>query len=384
MTTYDAIVVGAGPAGASAARALAAGGARVLLLEKARIPRYKPCGGGLTARALGGSPLVAGFPPETRAATIRLAYGPSEVSSSVPTAVHMVMRAQFDAFLTQQAAAAGAELRDGSALESLDLDGGVVRIRAGADTLQARYLIGADGANGVTARLAGFPPGTAAATAIEVEIETVPDQQARYQDAALFDFGALSGGYGWIFGKGAHLSAGVGAFGTGTGRELRPSLAGFLERQPALRGGKVVRQKGHRIPLAGSRTHYRRGPVLLAGDAAGLADPLTGEGICYALASGRRAGAGVLAALQSGPEALAGYDRYLQHTLGGDLRYARWIAWLAYRYPDLLLRVLTGRPGLLQMAVAAVGGDEEYRALAMRLLRGVPKVVRHIKIGGGA
>lgn len=381
MTTYDAIVVGAGPAGASAAQALAEGGARVLLLEKARIPRYKPCGGGLTARALGASSLAAGFTPETRAATIRLAYGSSEVSATVPTAVHMVMRDQFDAFLTTRAAAAGVEVRDGSALESLDLEGGTVRARSGADVLQTRYLIGADGANGVTARLAGFPPGTAAATAIEVEVEAHPDQHAEYLDAALFDFGALTGGYGWIFGKGAYLSAGVGAFGAGTGRELRPSLAQFLERQPALRGGKVVRRKGHRIPIAGSRTHHRRGPVLLAGDAAGLADPLTGEGICYALASGRRAGATVLAALHGGQEALAGYDRYLQQTLGGDLRYARWIARLAYRYPDLLLRVLAGRPGLLQMAVAAVGGNEEYRALAMRLLRGVPKVVRYIKIG---
>ena len=380
MTSYDAIVVGAGPAGASAAQALAAGGARVLLLEKARLPRYKPCGGGLTARSLGGSPLVAGFQPETRAATIRLAHGSSEVQATVSTAVHMVMRDRFDAFLTQQAAASGADVRDGCSLDALDLDGSTVRVRAGADALQTRYLIGADGANGVTARLAGFPPGTAAAAAIEVEVEVDARQHADYRDAALFDFGALSGGYGWIFGKSGYLSAGVGAFGAGTGRELRPSLAQFLE-QPALRGGKVVRRKGHRIPLAGSRTHYRRGSVLLAGDAAGLADPLTGEGICYALASGRRAGATVLAALQGGQEALAGYDRYLQQTLGGDLRYARWIARLAYRYPELLLRVLAGRPGLLQLAIAAVGGNAEYRALAMRLLRGVPKVVKYIKLG---
>lgn len=157
--TYDAVVVGAGPAGASAAHELAQGGARVLLLEKARVPRYKPCGGGITPRARAVSPLAARATPttqEARAGSILLAYGQQALSGLVPDSLALVMRDKFDAILTEYAVAAGAELRDGIALTGLERMGVGLRLVAGTETIMTRYVIGADGATGMTARLAGF------------------------------------------------------------------------------------------------------------------------------------------------------------------------------------------------------------------------------------
>lgn len=375
---YDAVVVGGGPAGASAAHALAQGAARVLLLEKASIPRYKPCGGGITARARAASPLLAGFAPETEASSIHLSSDDSPISCTLPTPVSMTMRSDFDAYLVRRAVAAGATLRDGVALSGLEAEGASLRLRVGRDCVLARYVVGADGANGITGRLAGFSPCRAYATAIEVEVG-VPDAAcARYRDTALFDFQSVPGGYAWIFGKDGQLSTGVGTFSARGATDLRPSLARFLATHPDLRGGEVRLQRGHRIPLAGGRTSRRHGRVLLAGDAAALADPLTGEGIGYALASGRRAGATILDALHGASEALAGYERYLQNDLCGDLRYARLAAALVYRYPGLLLRLTREHPGLRTAATGAICGTLTYRSLVVRLALGVPKLARHL------
>ena len=381
---YDAVIVGAGPAGASAAEALARGGARVLILERARLPRYKPCGGGITPRARAHSPLAAAAQPETVATALQLQFGERLVDCDLPLGIGMTMRDRFDHYLVEQALAAGAEVRDGTALAALSRDGDHLLLDAGSDRIRATYLVGADGANGVTARLAGFEPAAEPATAIEAEVAVAERHRARYERTALLDFGAVRGGYAWIFGKGDHLSVGAYTVDPEVRRNLRPALAALLAGHQTLREGRVLSQKGHRVPLAGGRRTRRRGPVLLAGDAAALADPLTGEGISYALASGRRAGATVLAALQGAEEALDGYDRYLQTTLCGDLRYAALVAHIAYRFPAFGVRLTQNHQGLRDLTAAAISGTLEYRGLAAHLLRTSPKLLRYAMRGAPA
>jgi geranylgeranyl reductase family protein len=375
MDTYDAVVIGGGPAGASAAHILAQGGARTLLLEKARIPRYKPCGGGITARARAASPLVSTMPMETTATAMLVPGGKQEVCCPLPAPIGMVMRDRFDAHLVAQAVNAGAELRDGTALSALEQTGNRLRLQAGKNTLTAQYVIGADGANGITARLAGFPPLSSVGAAIEVEL-AVPDRiLARYRKAALLDLLCIKDGYGWIFGKSDHLSVGLGVFHGNGKQDLRAALTRFLATHADLRDGTIALQRGHRVPLAGGRQTRRRGHVLLAGDAAALADPLTAEGISYALASGRQAGSTILAALKTGSSALADYNRYLTRELGGDLHYARLVAALSYRFPDVVVRLAAESPALRDANTAAVSGTAEYRSLVLRMIRKSPKVL---------
>ena len=387
MNHYDTVIVGAGPAGASAARVLAEGGARVLLIDKAKLPRYKPCGGGLTVRARAAAPGTALFAPETRADRAVLAYGTQRVECALPEPVTMVMRDRFDHFLAGQAAAAGAEVRDDTRLRNMERVGAGLRLLVGKETIEARYVVGADGSNGVTARLAGFAPPRHIAAALEVELAVPERARARYERSALFDFAAVHSGYGWIFGKGDHLSVGVGYFLSGRPhekRDLRAALARFLAAHPDLRDGKTLLQQGHRVPLAGARKTARRGPVLLAGDAAALADPITGEGISYALISGCRAGSALLTALHGdgdgdgdGDErALDDYDRYLRRELWRDLPHARVVGTLAYTYPRQLLRLVARHPHARDSLAAAVGGASSYRDLTAAVLRRAPHLLR--------
>jgi geranylgeranyl reductase family protein len=377
VRTFDAVIVGAGPAGASAAHVLASGGAKVLLIEKARMPRYKPCGGGLSSRVLSTSPIAARYMPEIRTASIRLTADQHAADCALPTDIHMVMRDQFDAYLVEQAIAAGAEFRDGQAVTALETEGPGLAVQTGAECVRGQYVIGADGANGVVARLAGFPPVLLSAAAIEVEVAASDDVLARYGASALFDFGAVPGGYGWVFGKRDGLSCGIGVFDLTAARMLRPALTHFLAGVPGLHTSRVLRQRGHRIPIAGGRKTRIKGRVLLAGDAAALADPLTGEGIPYALRSGSRAAATVLTALASGPEVLGSYDRFLTHGLGADLRYARLLAAITYRWPSLLVRLVAEHHAFRDMAAAAVIGQLSYRQLAAALARRSPKLLRY-------
>ncbi len=384
MNHYDTVIVGAGPAGASAARVLAEGGARVLLVEKAKLPRYKPCGGGLTARARAAVPGAALFAPEARADRAVLAYGTQRVECALPEPVTMVMRDRFDHFLAGQAADAGAEVRDETRLRNMERVGVGLRLLVGKETIMTRYVVGADGANGVTARLADFAPPRHIAAALEVELAVSERARARYERSALFDFAAVHSGYGWIFGKGGHLSVGVGYFlwgQSGKKRDLRAALARFLAAHPDLRDGKTLLQQGHRVPLAGARKTARRGPVLLAGDAAALADPITGEGISYALASGSRAGMAILAALRGDSDgderALDDYDRYLRRELWRDLPHARVVGTLAYTYPQQLLGLVARYPHARDSLAGAVGGASSYRDLTAAILRRAPRLLRH-------
>ena len=382
---YDAVVVGAGPAGASAAETLARAGGRVLLLERARLPRYKPCGGALTARARAYAPAAAEFTPQATATSLDVIAGRHALSTATPHVIGMTMREHFDAYLTARAVAAGAEVRDGTALGALEVEGRNIKVGAGKDRVRTRYVIGADGANGVTARLAGFDSAAEPAAAIEAEVRVSDAVSARYAQVALLDFRAAPGGYGWIFGKGDHVSAGVCTVDTGARRGLRPALDAFLAAYPELAAGTVIVQRGHRVPLAGGRGTRWRGGVVLAGDAAALADPFTGEGISYALASGRRAGGAVLSALSDpGKEyaAMTAYDRYLSSELCGDLRYARLVAAVVYRYAQPAVRLARESGFVRDLALHTLNGSASYRDVLVAMATRLPQLARFALAGG--
>jgi flavin-dependent dehydrogenase len=235
--------------------------------------------------------------------------------------------------------------------------------------------VGADGVNGVTAKFSGFPSAALPAVALEAELAVPSGVHQAYAATALIDFGIVPGGYAWVFGKSEGVSVGIGKAPAAPGGNMHSTLQHFVHSVPGLDTGNTQLKHGYRIPLSGGRTFRRRGNVLLAGDAASLADLITGEGISYALASGRRAGATILAALAGAPEALQSYDAYLSRALEADRTAALVISKLMYDSPSMLFRLLERYDGARALLAGSVSGTVGYREVLIHLLKRLPAVV---------
>ncbi|MBI1801487.1 MAG: geranylgeranyl reductase family protein [Chloroflexi bacterium] len=373
---YDVIVVGAGPGGATAAYNLARQNANVLLFEKERLPRYKACGGGLTAKVMPMLDFDISSTIEDEARNVLLSYdsGPTLTMRHPRTAVWCVMRDKFDHRLAQRAVECGARLMDGAAVEHIEAQPEHVVVRAGRETYQARFVVGADGANGVTARSVGLLARRQDGVALEAEIQVPPTAQEKWRNALLLDFGSPPWGYSWIFPKAEHLSIGVGVFRSGRGVKLREYLARFIEHQPTLRNHGAMFTKGHRIPLGGRPERLHRGRVALVGDAAAVADPLLGEGIAHAIHSGQVAASVIAGAIQRGDADLSEHTRRLNREINADFRFARAVMHVFYRWPRLCYRLFV-QGGLLNSAANVVDGTASYRQLLLTAVTQTPLIV---------
>ena len=218
-------IVGAGPAGSTTAYRLARAGARVVLLDRARFPRDKPCGGGVTYRALRELPVDVDPVVEdvVDVMELRLNYRSRFERRGRPI-VAMTQRRRLDAHLTEQAAAAGAVFRDGVKVSRVEVDDDGATISAGRDRIRSQVVVGADGANGPTARAAGCAADYAYGVALEANVPYEAIDASRYRSRAVVELGEIPGGYGWVFPKGDHVNVGVGGW-QSEGPRLREHLS---------------------------------------------------------------------------------------------------------------------------------------------------------------
>ena len=300
------IVVGAGPAGSATAIHLARGGARVLLVEKARFPRDKPCGGGLTGRAVRMLPCPVDPVVEhvVDRFELRLRYGAHFERTGAEPMILMTQRRRLDAFLAEQAAAAGADLRDGTRVDSVVVTAEGIEVGVNGSRMRAKVLVGADGANGVVAKAVGLGDEVIRGVALEGNVAWSVLDPERYRGRAVIELGVVPGGYGWVFPKGDHANLGVGGWGS-EGPRLRAHL-GRLAAAHGLPLDALSDVKGHRLPMRPLGAAPATGRVLLVGDAAGLVDPLSGDGIYEAFVSAQLAADAILEGrLEEYPERLA-------------------------------------------------------------------------------
>lgn len=360
----DVAVVGAGPAGSTAARHLAQAGLSVVLLDAAQHPRVKVCGGGLVRRAARELPFdppgLALFAAEMHAP----AAGVSVRVERPEPLLWMTMRSELDARLLAAAEAAGAEARHPCAVTGLAENGGEVQLDTAGGALAARFAILADGALSRTAAAAGWAAPARRAPALEWEIAVAPELWRRFAGAGRFDFDCVPDGYGWVFPKADHLSVGILAWNRGA-HDLRPRLEAYLAAL-GLAQREELDRRGFVIPLEPRPGPPARGRVLLAGDAYGLCDPLTAEGISPALISGRLAAEALLACALEPRAAVAHYARALDRALLRDFAVARRLAAVLYGRPAWRRRLLRafGRP-MCEAMVAQIAGEAGYRELLL-------------------
>ncbi|MBX3343695.1 MAG: geranylgeranyl reductase family protein [Nitrospira sp.] len=349
-TTYDVIIVGMGPAGATAAATLSRGGLTVLGLDKATHPRYKVCGGGLSAR------IEQLLEPGFRSVVEQTIKGvqfvhrggdPLVIESSEPIA-YMVMRDRFDHYLVQQAIRAGADIRTGAGVEGITQTSNGVEVVTGQGRFRAQLVIGADGANSLVARQLFPNRSQYRAPALESEVRIGQGRHFPSSSTILVDVGAARQGYGWIFPKRECLSVGVGEF-RRKATNLRATFERFVKEERGLSGWEVPRPVGHPIPAysepAGSqrsegRSIFVNGRAALIGDAGHLVDPLFGEGIYYAVRSGQMVARAILADTQVCAESLLAYEAALEREILPDFRVTGRIASVVYAFPRLAFTLL--------------------------------------------
>jgi geranylgeranyl reductase family protein len=364
MRRFDVLIVGAGPAGSTAAYRLSREGASVLLVDRATFPRDKPCGGGLTMRAVRQLPFSVEPVVEDRATrfTFGLDFKHHFERTTDEPLVLLTQRSRLDHFLAERAAEAGADFRDGVTLE---LTSDAVEARVGGEKIAANALICADGANGHTARAAGLADDRDYGVALEGNVPHAAIDPERFRGRLFLELGVLPGGYGWVFPKGDHINVGVG----GWAKEA-PTLRGELSRfcrEYEIDESKLENVRGYRLPLLRPATTLARGRVALIGDAAGLVDPLSGDGIYEALLSAKLVTGATLDLLEGRAQTLESYGREVRRTISSQLA-SSWGAKVALdRFPRLTYTAV--RSPLVWKAVVSLIGGEVSGPSSMRGLR---------------
>jgi geranylgeranyl reductase family protein len=367
---FDVIVVGAGAAGAAAAYYLTRAGLEVLVLEKARLPRYKACGGAIPRSALDRFPF--NFDDVILAAPANARFtSPGLPAVDVPLPdrpVVMVMRSDFDAFLL---ARSEAEVLEGVAVTSVTESDDRVQVEAGGRQLTARYLVGADGAASLVARSLGLHQSRPMGGTLEAEVPLNGTGSLReeYGDRVLFSLDAIGWGYAWIFPKDDCLSVGIGRF-----RPGRVDLRTALQREMARLGVSLdsVQFHGHPLPyyLAPPWPFWRGQPqkrlstrrCLLVGDAAGLVDPFVGEGIRHAISSAHLAAAAIT------NNDLTDYEEAIWQEIGHSLATAGLVANIYYRFPRLCYHIGVQNPAVINHIVDVLTGRVSYEGSGRRLI----------------
>jgi len=353
LVTHDVLIIGAGPAGASAAMVAARAGLRVALIDRSAFPRDKLCGGGITGRAMRHLTDVFGPLPEglfDRPARLRFADG-VRVLCDLDDApmMSMTMRPGFDATLRGLALAAGADDHCGQRIAEMQPADGWLRLADGA-CLAAPVWIAADGVNSAVARAVFGRAHDPARVGFALEVEV----SGGSGDLTALDLTATPWGYAWDFPKAQGRTLGLGGVAS-RNADLMPRFHLWLAQRgvdPAM-----VRIKGHHLPFGEVRDPPGHNHILFAGDAAGLADPITGEGIAWAVRSGQLAAEAAAAAQGVPARAGAVYTAQMRPVLA-EVRRAGQIACVLYH------------PWVQPRFIAALGRSDHFQRRFLQLLAG--------------
>lgn len=360
---YDCIIVGSGPAGASAAYHLAKRGRSVLILEKETLPRYKPCGGGV-------APIIRewfdfDFSP---AISLKVSVNhytwqkedPFEAQLNLKEPVWMVRRDIFDHFIVQQSQKQGAQLQENTLVTGIELETDKIVVKTSNGNYTGRYLIAADGGRGPIAHWLGFKKRKRVlAGALETEVPCHQQNPKIY-----FDFGMVKSGYLWNFPKADGYSIGIGAFNDRGSQNLRSILADYAQLFAV--DLSEIKHYGHPISLWNGNQKLHSDRAVLAGEAACVVDPFTAEGIRPSIFSGIKAAEAMDQALGGDSKALENYSRTIGEEWGKEMIWAQRLAKLFYRFPAWGYQAGVKRESATNILAKILTGELRYSQVAQR------------------
>jgi geranylgeranyl reductase family protein len=317
----EIVIIGAGPAGATLAYELLQGGLKPLILDKAAFPRTKVCAGGLTIKTLKFLPPNLGTVLEDEIYRVQLSFnlGRAFTKAWHQPLLYTVERQRFDAFLMDRVRQAGGEFGEGERLEKITPGpGDSFTLATSRRLITARVVVGADGARSRVARGAGLQPVDYWHLGLQAEIprDLMGKSATAFTGTICLDLGTMADGYAWVFPRDEVLLAGVGGP-LHQGPQLQQYHARLLSHLGLGRGSFPL--SAHLIPHRVTPRPIMKGRVLLVGDAAGLADFWTGEGIFSALHSARLAAQPILRFFQGETGALTDYQARVDREITPEL-----------------------------------------------------------------
>ncbi|QDZ39374.1 geranylgeranyl reductase family protein [Euhalothece natronophila Z-M001] len=361
---YDCIIVGSGPAGASAAYHLAKRGRSVLILEKETLPRYKPCGGGV-------APIIQDWFDFDFSPAISLKVSlnhytwnkgdPFEAELNLKEPIWMVRRDVFDYFIVQQSQKQGAQLQENTLVKGVELETDKIIIKTDQGDYTGQYLIAADGGRGPLANWLGFKKRKRIlAGALETEVPI----NHQISPKVYFEFGLVKSGYLWNFPKADGYSIGIGAFHDRGSQNLKEILADYAQLFAV--DLSEVKHYGHPISLWNGNQKLHSDRAILAGEAACVVDPFTAEGIRPSIFSGIKAAEAMDKALEGDSKALENYSRTIAEEWGKEMIWAQRLGKLFYRFPAWGYQVGVKRESATNILAKVLTGELRYSQVAQR------------------
>ncbi|MBC6472828.1 MAG: geranylgeranyl reductase family protein [Hormoscilla sp. GM102CHS1] len=365
---YDCIIVGAGPAGGTAAYHLAKRGRSVLILEKETLPRYKPCSGGVSPAI--GQWFEFDFEPAISLKVDQIRYS-WQMSDAVEVSLRaepmwMVQRDKFDHFLIEQAQQQGAELQDNAEVTGIKFSHDRWQVSTSKEPVVelAAFVIAADGAKGPMAKWLGLFGGKRRMSAVlEVKAQNPPDSPEMH-----FEFGGkkIKNGFIWNFPHTGGNSISVATFIDGEPKDLQSVLTEYAQTV----GIDISNSQRYEHPLLlwdGDRQLHTQNAVV-AGEAARIADPLMGEGIRPSIFSGMKAAEAIDLALAGDGNALEKYTQVMSAEWGADLKMAGRIAGAFYRFPGVGYKIIK-QPVATQVMSKILCGQLSYAEVASTAIK---------------
>jgi geranylgeranyl reductase family protein len=361
--SYDVIIVGAGPAGATLAYELAKREMGVLVLEKEKLPRYKCCAGGVTSKTAKLLDFDISEVAEDIIYEVSFTFnlGSPYLGQHSQPLIYTVMRDVFDHFLVQRAQQLGAVLMDGHKVTQIQVSADWVEISTTDNIFRSRLVVGADGAYSVVARELGMGRNIQYLVGIESEIVVAEEELAKWKSRVQIDLGCIPGGYAWVFPKRNHLSVGAGCLDS-KARHLNRHHQKFLNSL-GIGSYTIARSSSHLIPTCTKGKLIWQDKALLLGDAAGLTDPLTGEGIYNAIQSAQLAAPVIENSLLRGKVGLQDYQQIVERKILSELRIARKLSKFFVRFPHLTFGMLNRSDGAWKALHNLMLGEIDYAGI---------------------